>query len=89
MTPQEKKINDIAEALIEKFIPYAHTIAGLEKILRDALEYEYAIKCAIECQREVVKVLQRMDEYCGSDTPCKFELTESQQVLENLEKRLL
>jgi len=80
MTPQEKKINDIAEALIERFYSFNPS-------------YLLATKCAIECQREVVQQLSHtilwVDESTTNYIKCKHFYTEAQQVLENLEKRLL
>jgi len=89
MTPQEKNINDIAEAGIEKFRPFASkTSAGFWSPNQDYYLIS-AIKCAIECQREVIKQLESCITVYTFEHELHDELTEAQQVLENLQKRLL
>jgi len=84
MTPQEKKINDIAEALIAKF--------QKSKRLEDwgGMDYYVALDCAIECQREVLKQLEKVKCPFFSDAHDEniLLINEAQQVLTNLENRL-
>lgn len=118
MTDQEKKINDIAEALIKRQfdIIWENAPKGFD------IEYAFKISklCAIECQREKVKdktntlndaqiwisgmaeginkwvvkdgstvgVFARMDNLQAWRKDLVKELTEAQQVLENLQARL-
>jgi len=89
MTDQEKKINDIAEASIQRFrnlLPWG---------TMTETQYEnLCIKCAIECQREKVTLLKTIkipfnnEEQSKSYKFIDSYLTEAQQVLENLENRL-
>jgi len=86
MTPQEKNINDIAEASIQRFrnlLPWG---------TMTETQYEnLCIKCAIECQREVLNALIKTNKSgysLGGYEFIKVEIREAQQVLENLENRL-
>lgn len=83
MTDQEKKINDIAEAVVNKF--------------KDLLPYTsnfdiQATKCTIECQREKVELLKSLLTYNGffqNQRKIFYDLLdEAQQVLDNLTMRL-
>jgi len=82
MTDQEKKINDIAEALCKRFENFIFN--GYR------LTYQQQVMCAIECQREVVRKLKQVIDMIEIIEPSlSLNCNEAQQVLTNLENRLV